>query len=104
MDILIDVKIITDFGEFAVLDSRNVRIENNIYSKIFNSYPKQQISIFCADNRVTITSTGLKHKINSIKSKNLHQLSLNESISGNFSIGTDSNNSKLIVYKAFKTK
>ena len=104
MDILIKVKIITDFGEFTVLDSRNIKIENDIYSKIFNSYPGQQISIFCTDDTITITSTGLKYKIKSIKSKSLHQLSLNESTSEKFSIGIDSDNSKLIIYKAFKTE
>ena len=104
MKIIIRIRMITDFGEFIVLDSRDIKVGNSIYSRMFSSYRGQQISIFCTDDSISLTSKGLKYEINDTKSKNLYQLSLNESISESFSIGVDSNNSKVIVYKAFKTE
>ena len=102
MNFFISVKVITDFGEFVVFDPRNIELENNVYKKTFSSYRGQQISIFCNNENIFTKSNGLKYEINGIKSNTLYELSLNESISDNFSIGIKSNNTKLIIYKAFK--
>ena len=71
MKIFIRVRMITDFGEFIVLDSRDIKAENSIYSRIFSSYCGQQISIFCTDDSISLTSKGLKYEINSKNPKNL---------------------------------
>lgn len=86
----IRVKMITDFGEFFLLESgQNVA-----------SYPGEQISIFSVDNKVKVSSDGLKFPLNKLRLANWYIASLNESLGNSFSLVFDSEH-PLIVFRAW---
>ncbi len=82
-----DVEMITDYGIFISIDS----------DSIFESEPKQQVSLFCID-RCTVTSHNLVYPITNQVFTNWWQATLNESIDNEFRIDT---NGRMIVYRAF---
>lgn len=82
-----DVEMITDYGIFNAIGS----------DSIFESYPKQQISIISID-RNTISSENLVYKIENQIFTNWWQATLNESESSQFEIKTSG---RTIVYRAF---
>lgn len=82
-----DVEMITDHGVFVAIDKPSV----------FNSFPKQQVSLFCID-RCPVTSHGLVYPINNHVFTNWWQATLNEAIGDEFTIETTG---RTIVYRAF---
>ncbi|MDR0823782.1 MAG: thiamine diphosphokinase [Prevotella sp.] len=82
-----DVEMITDYGIFVAIDS----------DSIFESSPKQQVSLFCID-RNAVTSHNLAYPIDTQIFTNWWQATLNESTSDEFRIDTTG---RMIVYRAF---
>lgn len=82
-----DVEMITDYGIFTGINS----------DSIFESKPKQQVSLFCID-RCTVTSQNLVYPITNHVFTNWWQATLNESKGNHFQIETDG---RMIVYRAF---
>jgi thiamine pyrophosphokinase len=64
----IRARILSDYGEFTILNSGE---------KVF-SHPGEQISFFSVDNRVRVTSEGLKYKLDNMQLHNWWRASLNE--------------------------
>lgn len=82
-----NVEMITDYGLFVGIEETSA----------FESYPKQQVSIFCIDQS-PITSHNLKYTIRNQQFTNWWQATLNESESHEFVVETDG---RTIVYRAF---
>lgn len=70
------ISIVTDFGKFSPVYSE----------KIFESFEGQQVSIFCVDTTVKITSKYLKYSLNDTSLFSLNSGISNESISTSFTI------------------
>lgn len=64
----IDARIITDHGEFSVLNSGETVL----------SYPGERISFFSVDNQVRVTSEGLKYPLEEMQLHNWWRATLNE--------------------------
>jgi thiamine pyrophosphokinase len=73
---LIDARIVSDYGEFSVLQS-GVQVP---------SYPGEQISFFSVDNNVRVTSEGLKYKLDNMQLHNWWRASLNEAEGDTFTL------------------
>lgn len=84
------VRIISDFGIFIL-----VRSGERIQSKA-----GEKISIFSVDNRLAVSSTGLKYPLNELILSNWYRASLNESTAAYFTLSFESDK-PLIVYKAW---
>lgn len=76
----IDARIITDHGEFSVLKS----------GEAVHSFPGEKISFFTVDNRVLVTSEGLKYPLDQMRLHNWWRASLNEATSNHFTLYFDS--------------
>ena len=85
-----DVEMITDYGIFVGINSNST----------FESYEKQQVSLFCIDNN-PITSNGLAFGIENRIFDNWWQATLNESNGEEFEIEC---NGRMIVYRLFDEK
>jgi len=86
----IEVRIISDFGCFFLVQS----------GEEIESYPGEKISFFSIDNRVHVTSTGLKYPLNDIQLSNWFRATLNEASSDHFVLSFKSD-LPLIVYKVW---
>lgn len=82
-----DICMITNHGVFNAINT----------SSIFETYPGQQISLFCI-SPCEVTADKLKYPIQNRVFTNWWQATLNEAQSDNFMIKT---NGKLIVFRAF---
>lgn len=76
----IEARIITDHGEFSLLKS----------GETVNSYPGERISFFTVDNRVTVTSEGLKYSLDRMQLHSWWRASLNEVTGDSFTLQFDS--------------
>jgi thiamine pyrophosphokinase len=76
----IDARIITDHGEFSVLKS----------GEQVRSFPGERISFFTVDNRVLVTSEGLKYPLDQLQLHNWWRASLNEATGESFTLHFDS--------------
>ena len=76
----INVRMVTDFGEFTVVQS----------GQKTPSFPGEKISFFSVDNRVKVTSEGLKYPLKDLQLHQWWRASLNESTSGSFTLYFDS--------------
>jgi thiamine pyrophosphokinase len=86
----IGVEIVSDFGKFFTVRSGDV----------VRSYQGEKFSIFSVDNRLAVTSSGLKYPLNDLQLSNWYRASLNEAISDSFTLHFDSKQ-VLIVYRAW---
>lgn len=72
----INVRMVTDFGEFTVVHS----------GQPVPSFPGEKISFFSVDNRVKVTSEGLKYPLKDLQLHQWWRASLNEVTSGSFTL------------------
>lgn len=89
----IEVQIISDFGIFSLVHSG---------SKV-SSYAGEKISFFSIDNRVGVTSTGLKYPLNDLHLSNWYRATLNEATGDHFTLTFESSR-PLILYKAWPSE
>lgn len=86
----IEVKIISDYGVFFL-----VRSGEQVKSSI-----GEKISLFSIDNRVCVTSRGLKYPLKDLRLSNWYKATLNEAMADSFSLHFESE-TPIIVYKAW---
>jgi len=87
----IGVEIISDYGVFFLVHSgHKVQTE-----------PGEKISLFSIDNRLCVSSTGLKYPLNEMQLSNWYQATLNEATGDHFTLIFESD-LPLIVYKAWR--
>jgi thiamine pyrophosphokinase len=87
----IKARIVSDYGEFTVLNS----------GETVSSYPGEQISFFSVDNSVRVTSEGLKYRLDSMQLHNWWRASLNEVDGESFTLHFESE-WPLILYRLRK--
>jgi len=85
-----DVRIISDFGAFFLVNS----------GEKISSYPGEAISFFSVDNQVRVTSKGLRYPLHHLQLSRWYTASLNEATGDSFSLHFDSD-LPLIVYRAW---
>ena len=86
----IEVQIISDFGVFFLTQS----------GEQVPTFVGEKISFFSIDNRVRVSSTGLKYPLNDLQLSNWYRASLNEATANHFILNFESD-LPLIVYKAW---
>jgi thiamine pyrophosphokinase len=86
----IEVEIISDFGVFFLTQS----------GEQVPTVVGEKISFFSIDNRVCVSSTGLKYPLNDLQLSNWYRASLNEATANHFILNFESD-LPLIVYKAW---
>ena len=86
----IEVQIISDYGIFFLAQS----------GEQVKTYDGEKISLFSIDNRVCVSSTGLKYPLNELQLSNWYRASLNEATADQFILNFESD-LPLIVYKAW---
>ena len=86
----IEVQIISDFGVFFLTQS----------GEQVPTCVGEKISFFSIDNRVRVSSTGLKYPLNNLQLSNWYRASLNEATANHFILNFESD-LPLIVYKAW---
>lgn len=72
----ISARMVSDHGEFSILNSGNT----------VRSYPGEQFSFFSVDNRITVRSTGLKYQLENLQLYNWWRASLNEADAEEFTL------------------
>jgi len=87
----IGVEIISDYGVFSLVQSGD---------KV-QSRPGENISLFSIDNKLRVSSTGLKYPLNDLQLSNWYRATLNEATGDHFTLIFESE-LPLIVYKAWK--
>jgi thiamine pyrophosphokinase len=86
----IDVRIISDYGIFFLVQS----------GEQVGSFAGEKISLFSIDNRLRVTSNGLKYPLNDMQLSNWYAATLNEATADCFSLQFESD-LPLIVYRAW---
>jgi len=86
----IEVRIISDFGMFFLVHS----------GEVVQSYAGEKISFFSIDNRICVTSKGLKYPLSKLQLSNWYVATLNEAVAESFSLHYESD-LPLIVYRAW---
>lgn len=86
----IEVRIISDFGVFSLVQS----------GERVPSYVGEKLSIFSLDNSVRVSAKGLKYPLNELQLSHWYKASLNESTDDHFRLYFESDH-PLIVYKAW---
>ena len=86
----IEVRIISDFGIFFLVQS----------GEEVQSFAGEKISFFSIDNRICVTSKGLKYPLNKLQLSNWYAATLNEAMADSFSLHYESD-LPLIVYRAW---
>ena len=86
----IEVKIISDYGMFFLVRS----------GERVKSCTGEKISLFSIDNRVCVTSRGLKFPLKDLQLSNWYKATLNEAKADSFSLQFESG-TPIIVYKAW---
>lgn len=86
----INARMVTDHGEFAVLHSGHT----------VRSFPGEKISFFSVDNRVRVTSEGLKYPLNDMQLHQWWRASLNEVTAESFTLYFESEWPLLLYRKA----
>ena len=88
-----DIKIVTDYGYFTVAKK----------SGTFDSFPGMQISIVPLKGRAVVSSQGLKYPMNELELKLWYQATLNEALTGSFTLDFPED-CELLIYRTFKGK
>jgi len=83
-----EIKIITNNGEFNIINSGTLSSNLN-----------QKISIFCLDKKAKISSQGLKYELNNYSFSTLYGGTLNESLGDSFTISCNKKNVNILVYR-----
>jgi len=86
----IEVRMFTDYGIFFLVQS----------GKQVESFAGEKISIFSVDNRVRVSSRGLKYPLEDLKLSNWYRATLNEAMGESFTLRFNSD-LPLIIYKAW---
>ncbi len=86
----IEVRIISDYGIFFLVRS----------GEEVQSFAGENISFFSIDNRICVTSKGLKYPLNDLQLSNWYAATLNEATGDSFSLHYESD-LPLIVYRAW---
>lgn len=86
----IDVRIISDFGEFFLVRS----------GERVKSFAGEKISLFSIDHSIRVTSAGLKYPLINLQLSHWYTASLNEAVTDSFTLQFDSD-LPLIVYRAW---
>lgn len=86
----IEVQIISDYGVFFLTQS----------GEQVPTFVGEKISFFSIDNRVRVSSTGLKYALNDLQLSNWYRASLNEATANHFMLNFESD-LPLIVYRAW---
>jgi len=86
----IEVQIVSDYGMFFLVCN----------GEPVKSYVGEKVSLFSIDNRVGVSSTGLKYPLNDLQLSNWYVASLNEATAESFTLHFESD-TPLIVYKAW---
>ena len=86
----IEVQIISDYGVFFLTQS----------GEQVPTFVGEKISFFSIDNRVRVSSTGLKYALNDLQLSNWYRASLNEATANHFILNFESD-LPLIVYRAW---
>jgi len=86
----IEVQIISDYGIFFLVQS----------GEQIQSFAGEKVSLFSIDNRVSVSSNGLKYPLNDLQLSNWYRASLNEATADHFMLIFESD-LPLIVYKAW---
>lgn len=86
----IEVQIISDFGVFFLVQN----------GEQVPTFVGEKISFFSIDNRVRVSSTGLKYPLNDLQLSNWYRASLNEATANHFILNFESD-LPLIVYRAW---
>jgi thiamine pyrophosphokinase len=86
----IEVQVISDFGVFFLVQS----------GEQVPTVVGEKISFFSINNRVRVSSTGLKYPLNDLQLSNWYRASLNEATANHFILNFESD-LPLIVYKAW---
>ena len=94
------INIITDHGEFDVINTSLLEPHGGLYSQSFSSFKGQGVSVFCSDRQSTFQSTGLRYKLENFSFDKLYGAALNVSKGSHFSIACDSDNTNILVYRA----
>jgi thiamine pyrophosphokinase len=87
----IEVQIISDYGMFFLSQS----------GEQHPSYVGEKISLFSIDNKVRVSSTGLKYPLNDLQLSSWYRATLNEARADHFTLIFESD-LPLIVYKAWR--
>jgi len=86
----ISLSMVTNYGVFTPINKTTT----------FETFPKQQISVFSFSPEAEITFHGLKYSVNKQKFKELWEGSLNESLAQNFTIEIEKD-AAVLVFAAF---
>lgn len=86
----IEVQIVSDYGMFFLVRS----------GEAVRSFVGEKISVFSIDNRVQISSSGLKYPLNELPLSKWYTATLNEATADSFTLNYDSGQ-VLIVYRAW---
>ena len=86
----IEVQIVSDYGKFFLVCS----------GEPVKSYVGEKVSLFSIDNRVCVTSRGLKYPLKDLQLSNWYRATLNEVRAESFTLHFESE-TPLIVYKAW---
>lgn len=84
------VEMVSDFGRFSAIDKTTK----------FNSFPKQQISVFSLTPETPLTFHGLRYPVENYQLDSWWKGSLNESVGDRFTIELNAPG-RIIVYRAF---
>jgi len=87
----IKVQIVSDYGVFSLVHS----------GEQVPSYIGEKISLFSIDNKMRVSSTGLKYPLNDLQLSNWYRATLNEAMADHFTLIFNSD-LPLIVYKAWR--
>jgi len=87
----IGVELISDYGIFSLVHS----------GEKVQSRPGEKISIFSIDNRLRVSSTGLRYTLDELQLSNWYRATLNEATGDHFTLIFESD-LPLIVYKAWR--
>ena len=86
-----DIEMLTDYGRFTAMNG----------SRTFNSFTRQQVSIFTMDPDKPIYSTGLRWPLDGFHARRWWQASLNEALGTEFSLRTEGH---LVVFRTYEPK
>ncbi|MFC2089198.1 thiamine diphosphokinase [Bacteroidota bacterium] len=86
----IDVKMVTDYGEFGILKS----------GEEVASFPGERVSFFSKDHQLKVSSTGLLYSLEELQLQNWWRATLNEVISDSFTLYFDSS-IPLLMFRSF---
>jgi len=87
----IEVQIISDYGVFSLVHS----------GELHSSYVGEKISFFSIDNKVRVSSTGLKYPLKDLQLSSWYRATLNEASADHFTLIFESD-IPLLLYKAWR--